>query len=177
MAALVTINNFGKVSEVAKKSRVLKFDSRRMYIMNMTPKEIKEYNERSKKEFESFHISLFESKEDKWGFFFPLFLFFAGMSVPFFTDRALYMWFALVPFYLYDFTIMGVPSIPEEIKKNASLAMAVTFGVSLILTICWASFMDDSDGPLNSIALMGVFNLVPAFVSYWLGILFKSIHL
>lgn len=145
--------------------------------MDMTPKEIKEYNERSKKEFESFHISLFESKEDKWGLFVPLFLFFAGMSVPFFTDRALYMWFALVPFYFYHLTIVNIDFFSEEMKKNCLGAMAVTFGVSLILTICWASFIDDSYGPLNSIALMGVFNLVPAFVSYWLGILFKSIHL
>lgn len=156
---------------------MLKFDSGIMYIIDMTQEEIKEYNERSKKEFESFHISLFESKEDKWGLFIPLFLFFAGMSVPFFTDRALYMWFALVPFYLYDFTIMGVASISDEIKKNASGVMAITFGVSLILTICWASFMDDSYGPLNSIALMGVFNLVPSIVCYYMDIIFKNIRL
>ena len=69
-----------------------------MYIIDMTQEEIKEYNEKSRREFE---MSGKVVKNDLFGFVIPLFLFFAGMSVPFFTDEILVMWFALVPFYVY----------------------------------------------------------------------------
>ena len=88
----------------------------------MTPEEIKKYNERSKREFAK--SSLFDvlkyneplPSEVKWGMFFPLFLFIAGISVPFFTDELYAMWFALVPFYAYSYFAVCVNN--EKLEKR-----------------------------------------------------------
>lgn len=142
--------------------------------MDMTQEEIKEYNERSRKEFE---MSGKVGKNDLFGFVIPLFLFFAGMSVPFFTDRTVVMWFALVPFYSYHMTIVNIESLPDEMKRNDILSVGFTFVVSLILAVCWATFMNDTDGPFGSVVIMGICNLVPSFASYYCGMIFKNIRL
>ena len=62
---------------------------KKIYIDCMTPEEIKKYNEQSKREFEKSSVfDVFKYNEPlpgvvKWGLFFPLFLFIAGISVPF----------------------------------------------------------------------------------------------
>lgn len=144
------------------------------YIVSMTPEEIKEYNERSKKEFEKFKLV---NKNDLFGFVVPLFLFFAGMAVPFFTDRTVVMWFALAPFYSYHMTIVNIESLPDEMKRNDIISMGVTFVISLLLTACWATFMDNTDGPLGSVVIMGICNVIPSFASYYWGIIFKNMRI
>lgn len=133
-----------------------------MYIYGMTPEDVKCYNELSKKEFENY--SLFGSNENKWGFFFPLFLFIAGMSVPFFTEELYAMWFALVPFYGFVyFAICG--SKNENLKKNVVGTVAFVWVLSWILALVRWFVLNDLDTPFATVTLMGVFNVPASFSS------------
>lgn len=68
--------------------------------MDMTQEEIKEYNERSRKEFEmsGMDVSL--------GLVVPLVLFVGGVLTPFFTDDILVWMMSLVPFYVFLFVVI-----------------------------------------------------------------------
>lgn len=126
--------------------------------MDMTQEEIKEYNERSRKEFE---MSGKVGKNDLFGFVIPLFLFFAGMSVPFFTDEILVMWFALVPFYVYTvFYGHG-----DDNRTDCTLSVtAFVFCISLVLTALRWFVLSDMETNFATVTLMAFFNLPCSFV-------------
>ncbi len=131
-----------------------------MYIYGMTPEDVKCYNELSKKGFENY--SLFGSNENKWGFFFPLFLFIAGMSVPFFTEELYAMWFALVPFYVYSFAVVSWAK-NEKLRDSIVKSMAFIWFISLVLAIIRWFVLNDMNTNFSTVTLMGVFNVPASF--------------
>ena len=141
----------------------------------MNAEEVKRYNELSKREFEKssvFDVLEFNapaSVEDKWGVFFPFFLFIAGMSVPFFTDEIYAMWFALVPFYAYSFFAVCIDNY--KIREKAVETMAAVCGASIVLTLIRYYLLSDMDSDFATMTLMGVFN-VPASLSSAIGLYF-----
>lgn len=141
----------------------------------MNAEEVKRYNELSKREFEKssvFDVLEFNapaSVEDKWGVFFPFFLFTAGMSVPFFTDEIYAMWFALVPFYAYSFFAVCVDN--DNIRSKAVETMAAVCGASIILAFIRFFILSDLSTSFATITLMGVFN-IPASLSSAIGLYF-----
>ena len=128
----------------------------------MTPEEIKYYNELSKKEFENF--SLFGTNENKWGFFFPMLLFIAGMSVPFFTNELYAMWFALVPFYGFVYTVV-CGSKNEKMREKAVETVAFVWVLSWILALIRWFGLSDLETSFATVTLMGVFNVPASFSS------------
>ena len=135
----------------------------------MTPEEIKKYNEQSKREFEKSSVfDVFKYNEPlpgvvKWGLFFPLFLFIAGISVPFFTDELYAMWFALVPFYAYSYFAVCVNN--EKIREKVVETMAAVCGASIILALIRGYFLSDMDTNFATTTLMGLFNIPASFAS------------
>lgn len=134
--------------------------------MDMTQEEIKEYNEKSRREFEKFSVfsSFFESKEQKWGVFFPWLLFVSGMSVPFFTDELYAMWFALVPFYAYCFSIVAA-SKNDDLKKSVVDVVASTCGLCIILMVIRLFVIPDSESSFAIMTKMAMFNVPGSFSS------------
>lgn len=135
-----------------------------MYIIDMTQEEIKEYNERSRKEFEM------SGKGVSVGFVVPLLLFFGGMITPFLTKDFFVLALSLVPFYVYVFVVFSVFS--GELSKNvlSSLFLTTVFGfISLGLSILFGRF----DGSLGtSIGMMEV----NSFISIPIGVVMFFTH-
>lgn len=143
-----------------------------MYITDMTPKEIKEYNERSKKEFESNPDYL--DKDTIYGIIIPLLLFICGILVPFFTDEILPMWFALVPFYGFCITIAGGFG-SDGMRENIIGTMALVFFISLVFSIIRMFVLSDFETSFATMTLMCEFNTPASFASIIIYVIFKNI--
>ncbi len=145
-----------------------------MYIIDMTQEEIKEYNERSKKEFESDPVGL--DKDTVYGILVPLILFVCGILVPYFTDEILPMWFALVPFYGYCLTIAGGFG-SDGMRDNIVGTMSLVFVVSLIFFIIRMFVLNDLETNFATMTLMCEFNTPASFASVIIFAIFKNIKL
>lgn len=104
-----------------------------MYIVGMTPEEIKEYNERSRKEFEKI------KRNTSLGLVVPFVLYFGGVLTPFVIDDVLVWFFSLVPFYVYLFLM------PSRNVVGVSI-LTTLFGFVLFVISCVFGELDGSLG-------------------------------
>lgn len=117
----------------------------------MTPEEIKEYNENSRKEFERGNINGY------LGYLIPFILFWIGMLTPVFTDNVLVWTFSLVPFYAYSFILAAAYSndkTDESVIAPASLSFVTSVCLAILLFI-----VPENWTTINTICTMGFVNV------------------
>lgn len=111
--------------------------------MGMTPEEIKEYNEKSRREFEKFKLV---NKNDLFGFVVPFVLYFGGVLTPFVIDDVLVWFFSLVPFYVYLFLMQGFGHTFTSRNVVGVSILTTLFGFVLFVISCVFGELDGSLG-------------------------------